>query len=164
MYFANSHAVFPAQTMPNAAAIATGHYPGDTGQFANLLFIAFPLFDTGNFGQARGTMVPDVEDALVLGDINDHFGGNYLREASLLALARLVRLQHRAASARRARRVSRCFRTESVAACYAIRSRSSRRARQAAACRAACRDSTVRCCRGGMRPRRRRAISPRGRT
>ncbi len=71
-----------------AAAIATGHYPGDTGQFANQIFIAYPLFDSGNFGQARGTMVPDVEDPLVLADINDHFGGNYLREASIVAFAR----------------------------------------------------------------------------
>ena len=39
VYFANSHAVFPTQTMPNAAAIATGHYPGDTGQFANQILI-----------------------------------------------------------------------------------------------------------------------------
>ncbi len=48
VYFANSHAVFPTQTMPNAAAIATGHYPGDTGQFANQIFIGYPLFLTGN--------------------------------------------------------------------------------------------------------------------
>jgi hypothetical protein len=88
VYFANSHAVFPSQTMPNSAAIATGHYPGDTGQFANQIFTAYPVFDKGTFGQARGTMVPDVEDPLVLGDINDHFGGNYLREASVVALAR----------------------------------------------------------------------------
>src|SRR5262245_32968388 len=88
VYFANSHSVFPSQTMPNAAAIATGHYPGDTGQFANQIFIAYPVFNTGNFGQPIGTMVPDVEDPLVLADINDHFGGNYLREASIVAFAR----------------------------------------------------------------------------
>ena len=88
VYFANSHSVFPSQTMPNAAAIATGHYPGDTGQFANYIFTSYPLFDTGNFGRQRGTMIPDVEDATILGDINDHFGGNFLREASLLAYAR----------------------------------------------------------------------------
>ena len=74
--------------MPNSSAIATGHYPGDTGQFANQIFTAYPLFDKGNFGQPRGTFVPDVEDALVLGDLNDHFGGNYLREASFVAYAR----------------------------------------------------------------------------
>src|SRR4051812_42887814 len=44
--FSNSHSVFPSLTMPNAAAIATGHYPGDTGQFANNLFPGFPHFDT----------------------------------------------------------------------------------------------------------------------
>jgi arylsulfatase A-like enzyme len=88
VYFANSHSVFPSQTMPNAAAIATGHYPGDTGQFANQLYIAYPLFQTGNMGQQPGTIVPDVEDPFVLADMNDHFGGNYLREASLLAYAR----------------------------------------------------------------------------
>lgn len=88
VYFANSHSVFPSQTMPNAAAIATGHYPGDTGQFANQLYIAYPLFQTGNMGQRPGTIVPDVEDPFVLADMNDHFGGNYLREASLLAYAR----------------------------------------------------------------------------
>jgi len=86
--FANSHAVFPTQTMPNAAAIATGHLPGDTGQYANSLFIGRPLFDTGNFNRQPGTMVVDAEDASVLVDINDHFGDNFLREASLLAFAR----------------------------------------------------------------------------
>ena len=88
VYFANSHAVFPTQTMPNAAAIATGHYPGDTGQFAQQIFIGYPLFATGILGQPPGTMVPDVEDPFVLADLNHHFGGNYLREASLLAFAR----------------------------------------------------------------------------
>lgn len=88
VYFANSHAVFPTQTMPNASAIATGHYPGDTGQFANQLLVGYPIFATGNFGQTPGTMVPDVEDPFVLADINDRFGGNYLREASIVAFAR----------------------------------------------------------------------------
>ena len=37
---------------------------------------------------SSGTMVPDVEDPFVLADINRRFGGNYLREASLLAFAR----------------------------------------------------------------------------
>ena len=88
VYFANSHSVFPSQTMPNAAAIATGHYPGDTGQVANTLFIGYPVFDGKGLGQPTGSMTPDVEDPLVLADINSHFGGNYLREASLLAFAR----------------------------------------------------------------------------
>src|SRR5688500_5497421 len=88
VYFANSHAVFPTQTMPNASAIATGHYPGDTGQFANQLLVGYPVFATGNFGQMPDTMVPDVEDPFVLADINGRFGGNYMREASIVAFAR----------------------------------------------------------------------------
>ena len=88
VYFANSHSVFPSQTMPNAAAIATGHYPGDTGQFANQLYLGYPLFQTGNMGQAPGSIVPDVEDPFALADMNDYFGGNYLREHSLVAYAR----------------------------------------------------------------------------
>ena len=47
VHFSNSHSVFPTQTMPNASAIATGHYPADTGQFANMLFVGFPVFESG---------------------------------------------------------------------------------------------------------------------
>ena len=88
VYFANSHAVFPTQTMPNASAIATGHYPGDTGQFANQIFVGYPLFTAGTLGQRPGSVAPDVEDPFVLADLNQQFGGNYLREASLVAYAR----------------------------------------------------------------------------
>ena len=88
VYFANSHAVFPTQTMPNAAAIATGHYPGDTGQFANQIYLGYPLFTSGSLGLRPGTVAPDVEDPFVLADINRQFGGNYIREASLIAFAR----------------------------------------------------------------------------
>jgi len=86
--FVNSHSVFPTVTMSNAAAIATGHYPGDTGQFGNNLFIARRLFSTGNFGQPPGTVIPNVENDQVLADINEQFGGNFVREASLLSVAR----------------------------------------------------------------------------
>jgi hypothetical protein len=34
--FGNSHALFPTLTMPNAAAIATGHQPGDTGVYGDI--------------------------------------------------------------------------------------------------------------------------------
>src|SRR5258708_38564225 len=40
VHFANSHALFPTFTTPHAAAIATGHYPGDTADFSNFLFAA----------------------------------------------------------------------------------------------------------------------------
>jgi Type I phosphodiesterase / nucleotide pyrophosphatase len=42
-YFSNSHAVFPTFTTPNASAIATGHYLGDTGDFSNTLYPGFPI-------------------------------------------------------------------------------------------------------------------------
>ena len=72
-----------------SVAIATGHYPGDTGQFANQIFRRhIRCSRRGNFGQRPAPMVPDVEDPFVLADINDHFGGNYLREASIVAFAR----------------------------------------------------------------------------
>src|SRR4029077_2970218 len=67
----------------------TGHAPGDTGQFANNVFPGFPIFSSGNFGNSPGTLTPTVEDDQVLGDLDDHFGGNYLQEASLLSLARM---------------------------------------------------------------------------
>ena len=39
--FRNSHSVYPTLTMPNAAAMATGHYPGDTGVFGNSFLLPF---------------------------------------------------------------------------------------------------------------------------
>ena len=87
--FTNSHSVWPTVTMPNAAAIATGHYPGDSGQFANNLFVGRRVFATGNFGRMPGTLTPMVEDDQVLADIDALFSGNYLREPSLLSAARV---------------------------------------------------------------------------
>ena len=37
--FADSHALFPTLTTPNASAIATGHGLGDTGDFANSVYV-----------------------------------------------------------------------------------------------------------------------------
>ena len=34
--FRNSHSLYPTVTTPNASAIATGHYIGDTGDFGNI--------------------------------------------------------------------------------------------------------------------------------
>ncbi len=86
--FANSHALFPTLTTTNAAAIATGHYPGDTGDFGNALYTGYRLFEGGNFGLQAAGSTPFLESDLVLGDLDAHFGGNYLGEDSLLALAR----------------------------------------------------------------------------
>jgi arylsulfatase A-like enzyme len=86
--FLNSHALFPTFTTPNASAIATGHYLGDTGDFANALYTGYRLFDSGNFAQPVASSIPFIENDAVLGDLDDHFEGNYLGEDTLLALAR----------------------------------------------------------------------------
>ena len=88
VHFSNSYALFPTFTTPNASAIATGHGLGDTGDFGNSLWVGYPTFDTGNFGEVVGTPVPFIENDHVLADLDDHFDGNYLGHDSLLALAR----------------------------------------------------------------------------
>src|SRR5271165_5214767 len=36
--FKNPHSLFPTFTTPNASAMATGHYLGDTGDFSNTIY------------------------------------------------------------------------------------------------------------------------------
>src|SRR5258706_11458268 len=43
VHFANSHFVFPTLTVVNSAAIGTGHFPGDPGNFCNNIYARFPL-------------------------------------------------------------------------------------------------------------------------
>jgi arylsulfatase A-like enzyme len=86
--FVNSHALFPTFTTPNASAIGTSHYLGDTGDFSNTFYPGFPIFNTGNFGKSAGTITPFVENDQILADLDDHFNGNYLSETTLLQLAR----------------------------------------------------------------------------
>jgi arylsulfatase A-like enzyme len=88
VHFENSHAAFPTFTTANASVIATGHALGDTGAYANTLWPGFALFDTGNFSVPPSTPVPFLENDQVLGDLDDHFGGNWLGSDTLLALAR----------------------------------------------------------------------------
>jgi arylsulfatase A-like enzyme len=81
--FVNSHSLFPTFTTPNASAIATGHYLGDTGDFSNTIYTGFP---TPN---ANGSVTPFIENNPVLGDIDEKFpGNNFLDEESLLSYAR----------------------------------------------------------------------------
>ncbi len=86
--FSNSHAVFPTFTTPNASAIATGHYLGDTGDFSNSLYPGFPIPTTFPGVQVPLTQTPFIENDAVLGCIDEHFGGNYLDEQTLLQYAR----------------------------------------------------------------------------
>lgn len=80
--FANSHSLFPTFTMPNASAMAAGHYFGDSGVFSNTIYTGYPV------GPAGGSVTPFIENDPVLGDIDEHFGGNYLNEETVLKLAR----------------------------------------------------------------------------
>lgn len=89
VHFVNSHSLFPTLTTPNASAIATGHYLGDTGDFSNTEYVGYPTFNHGDFGKSAGTPTPFLENDLVLADVDDHAPhGNFLNEESLLALAR----------------------------------------------------------------------------
>ncbi len=88
LHFENSHSLFPTFTTANAAAIATGHGLGDTGDFSNTIYTGYPVFDTGNFASTPGSPTPFIENDQVLADLDDHFQGNYLGEKTLLELAR----------------------------------------------------------------------------
>ena len=87
--FQNSYSVYPSFTMANASAIATGHRLGDTGVFSNSIWTRYRAFDTGTFGIAQPTTpVPSLESDQALGDMDRHYGGNFLAEKTLLAMAR----------------------------------------------------------------------------
>jgi opacity protein-like surface antigen len=79
--FRNSHSLYPTITTPNAAAIATGHRLGDTGDFGNVLYVG------KGFAPPYTTPIVPLEDDVVLGLMNERYSGNYLNETSLLQAA-----------------------------------------------------------------------------
>ena len=80
--FANSHSIFPTFTTPNAASMATGHMPGDHGDFSNTIYSSFPVPGAG------ASLTPFLESDSVLGDVDEHFAGDYLDEVTILKAAR----------------------------------------------------------------------------
>ena len=81
--FINSHSMLPTITTPNASAIATGHGIGDTGDFANSVWLGprpIPSSPT--------SLITSIEDDPGQKDANARFGGNYLGEQTLLATLR----------------------------------------------------------------------------
>src|ERR1700736_6538971 len=80
--FKNPHSLFPTFTTANASAMATGHFLGDTGDFSNTIYTGFASVPAGD------TAVPFLENDAVLGDVDEHFGGDYLNEETILKLAR----------------------------------------------------------------------------
>jgi len=77
----NSHSLFPTFTTANASAMATGHMLGDTGDFSNTIYTGFQVPSAGK------TVTPFLESDPVLADVDEHFSGNYLNEATILRLA-----------------------------------------------------------------------------
>jgi arylsulfatase A-like enzyme len=80
--FKNPHSLFPTFTTPNASAMATGHYLGDTGDFSNTIYSGFPVPGAGN------SLTPFLESDPVLGDVDEHFAGDYIDETTILKAAR----------------------------------------------------------------------------
>jgi arylsulfatase A-like enzyme len=78
----NGHSLFPTFTTANASAFATGHMLGDTGDFSNTIYAGFEV------PAANSSVTPFLENDAVLGDVDEHFAGNYLDEATILKLAR----------------------------------------------------------------------------
>jgi hypothetical protein len=74
--------MFPTFTTANAASFATGHFPGDTGDFSNTIYVGYPV------KAANGSMTPFLEANPVLADVDQHFEGNYLDEDTVLLAAR----------------------------------------------------------------------------
>jgi hypothetical protein len=81
--FANSHSNFPTFTTLNASVMATGHLAGDTGDFSNTIFTGYPV------GPAKNAVTPFLESDSVLADVDQHFGGDYLNEDTILKAARV---------------------------------------------------------------------------
>ena len=82
VHFKNSHSLFPTFTMANSSALSTGHYLGDTGTFSNTIYTGYTSVPAGD------TVVPFIENDAVLGDIDEHFNGDYLNEETILKMAR----------------------------------------------------------------------------
>jgi hypothetical protein len=80
--FRNSHSLFPTFTTANASAMATGHYLGDTGDFSNTIYTGYPV------AHANGTVTPFLEVDPVILDVDEHFGGDFLNEDTVLKMAR----------------------------------------------------------------------------
>jgi hypothetical protein len=80
--FKNSHSLFPTFTTANASAMATGHYLGDTGDFSNTIYTGYPV------AHANGTVTPFLEVDPVILDVDEHFGGDFLNEDTVLKMAR----------------------------------------------------------------------------
>ena len=83
--FQNSHALYPTVTTVNASALATGHKVGDTGDYANTIWIG-PGCHLSLENPSSGQVTVGLEDDLNLSEI--YRCGGYMQHKTLLALAR----------------------------------------------------------------------------
>lgn len=80
--FTNSHSSYPTLTTVNAAVIATGHFPGDTGNYGNSMWVNFPV-------QCRmGATVTFIEDDCILKDVKAHYPNDYLAQTTIMQAAK----------------------------------------------------------------------------
>lgn len=79
--FTSSHAAYPTLTTVNASVVATGHLPGDTGNYANSFYTGFPV------KCADDAPLAFVEDNCILKDIKAHFPSDYMAQTTLLQAA-----------------------------------------------------------------------------
>jgi hypothetical protein len=82
--FANTHSMFPTFTTANASAMATGHKLGDTGDFSNTIDAGFQVLGAGE------SLTPFLESDPVLGDVDEHYAGDYLNQETVMKAARLA--------------------------------------------------------------------------
>jgi arylsulfatase A-like enzyme len=84
--FTNTHSLFPTFTTANASGMATGHLLGDTGDFSNHIYSGFKVPGAGD------SLTPFLESDPVLGDVDEHFAGDYLNQDTILKAARAAGL------------------------------------------------------------------------
>jgi len=80
--FTNSHSTYPTLTTVNAAVIATGHFPGDTGNYGNSMWVNFAV------PCRMGATVTFIEDDCILRDVKGHYPNDYVAQTTLLQAAR----------------------------------------------------------------------------
>lgn len=84
--FTNSHSSYPTLTTVNAAVIATGHFPGDTGNYGNSMWVNFPV------PCRQGATVTFIEDDCILKDVKAHYPADYVAQTTLVEAARAAGL------------------------------------------------------------------------
>lgn len=84
--FTNSHSAYPTLTTVNSAVIATGHYPGDTGNYANSMYFGRPI------PCRMGATITFIEDDCILRDIKALLPDDYLAQTTLIQAARTAGL------------------------------------------------------------------------